>query len=223
MQSKTVHKHLPVPFKLPRTLPHRHHQLPTVRVYAQQPPSSGSYDSEGDELLREFQQYTNPNKLQKITERLELTWSVHRVRGSQYISLRRCPAAPRLHASVCALLQRRQPAPCDCCDGSGQKECTWCRGTGAASLERPVIFPVCPSPNSPSALSVGAMMVGEELFCSLAHGCKQCPICNSKVRSNFLGFCSHLSTWLHALYLLLVLLVSDAVHAVLHSRKQQLC
>ena len=24
-------------------------------------------------------------------------------------------------------------------------------------------------------------MVGEERFCSLAHGCKQCPICKSKV------------------------------------------
>lgn len=81
MQSKTVYTHLPIPLHLPRTLPHRHHQLPAVRVHAHQPPSSGSYDSEGDELLKEFQQYTDPNKLQKITERLELTWSVHRVRG----------------------------------------------------------------------------------------------------------------------------------------------
>ena len=106
---------------------------------------------------------------------------------------------------MCALLQRRQPAPCDCCDGSGQKDCTWCRGTGAALLEKPAIFSVCTSPHSLPA--VGAMMVGEELFCSLAHGCKQCPICNSKVRSDLLGFCSHLSIWRHALYLLLVLLV----------------
>jgi hypothetical protein len=54
------------------------------------------------------------------------------------------------------------PAKCDCCLGTGHKGCTWCRGTGA-------------------------MMVGEERFCSLATGCKACPICNSK------GFvrCSH--------------------------------
>ncbi len=31
-------------------------------------------------------------------------------------------------------------------------------------------------------VATGAMMVGEERFCSLAHGCKQCPICKSKVR-----------------------------------------
>lgn len=30
--------------------------------------------------MKEFQQYADPNKLQKITKRLELTWSVDRVR-----------------------------------------------------------------------------------------------------------------------------------------------
>ena len=40
---------------------------------------------------------------------------------------------------------------------------------------------VCYSVCERLRFGAGAMMVGEELFCSLAHGCKQCPICNSKV------------------------------------------
>lgn len=40
---------------------------------------SGSYDSDSDELLREFQRYADPNKLQNATKRLELTWGVQRV------------------------------------------------------------------------------------------------------------------------------------------------
>lgn len=128
MQSKTLYRRLPIPFRVSRQVQHLQPYRPAIRVHVSKPSSSGSYDSDGDDLLKEFQQYTDPNRLQKITKRLELTWSVDR---------------------------RRRPAPCDCCEGSGQKECTWCRGTGA-------------------------MMVGEERFCSLAHGCKQCPICNSK-------------------------------------------
>ena len=80
MHSKTVFKHLPIPFRVPQQGAHHHRQFSTIRVHAHQPSSSGSYDSEGDELLKEFQQYADPNKLQKITKRLELTWSVDRVR-----------------------------------------------------------------------------------------------------------------------------------------------
>ncbi|DBA96880.1 hypothetical protein WJX82_004592 [Trebouxia sp. C0006] len=127
MHSSTLCRTLP-PLLRPRQPVHRERQPLDRSVRAQKASSSGSYDSEGDDLLREFQQYADPNRLQNVTKRLELTWSVDR---------------------------RRRPAPCDCCDGTGQKECTWCRGTGA-------------------------MMVGEERFCSLAHGCKQCPICKSK-------------------------------------------
>ena len=29
----------------------------------------------------------------------------------------------------------------------------------------------------------GAMMVGDERFCSLEQGCKPCPVCNSTVRA----------------------------------------
>lgn len=129
MHSRTLCSTLPSVHRPPRVL--RSLCKPTklsFRPRAQPQPSASSHDSEGDELLREFQQYSDPNRLQKVTKRLELTWSVDR---------------------------RRRPAPCDCCDGTGQKECAWCRGTGA-------------------------MMVGEERFCSLAHGCKQCPICKSK-------------------------------------------
>lgn len=50
--------------------------------------------------------------------------------------------------------KNRAPATCDCCGGAGSQSCTWCRGTGA-------------------------MMVGGEVFCSLAGGCKGCPVCNS--------------------------------------------
>lgn len=80
MQSKAVYRHLPIPLRLPRQVPHLHRQPPAIRVYALIPSSSGSYDSEGDELLKEFQQYADPNRLQKVTKRLELTWSVDRVR-----------------------------------------------------------------------------------------------------------------------------------------------
>lgn len=129
MQSKTVYKHLSIPFRVPRQVPHLHYQFPTIRVHAQQPSSSGSYDSEGDELLKEFQQYADPNKLQKITKRLELTWSVDRVRTFRIVICSDWVLPHKLYSDT--VLQRRQPAPCDCCDGSGQKECTWCRGTGA--------------------------------------------------------------------------------------------
>ena len=80
MQSKTVHKHLPIPFRVPQQVAHHHRQFSRLRVHAHQSSSSGSYDSEGDELLKEFQQYADPNKLQKISKRLELSWSVDRVR-----------------------------------------------------------------------------------------------------------------------------------------------
>ena len=40
----------------------------------------GSHDADSDDLLREFQQYADPNKLQNATKRLELTWGVQRVR-----------------------------------------------------------------------------------------------------------------------------------------------
>ena len=79
MQSKTLYRHLPLPFIAPRQMQHLHPRPPAIRVHASTPSGSGSYDSEGDELLKEFQQYTDPNRLQKITKRLELTWSVDRV------------------------------------------------------------------------------------------------------------------------------------------------
>ena len=48
---------------------------------------SSSYDSDSDDLLTEFQRYADPNRVQKATKRLELTWGVQRV----------CPVAA-LHA-----------------------------------------------------------------------------------------------------------------------------
>lgn len=214
MQSKTVYKHLPLPFTLPRTLPHRYQQLPRVRVHAHRPPSSGSYDSEGDELLKEFQQYTDPNKLQKITERLELTWSVHRVRGLPVVfaqTLSCCTKTAYRCVPCCSSASLR---PVTAVMGQARKSA---HGAGAQVQHfwRSLPFSVC---TSPPALPVGAMMVGEELFCSLAHGCKQCPICNSKVRSSFLGFCSHLGNLGPS-----ACVVSVAVPVIGHTRQQQLC
>lgn len=54
-----------------------HKSCPRRSVKAVQ--GSGSYDSDSDDLLREFQQYADPNKLQNATKRLELTWGVQRV------------------------------------------------------------------------------------------------------------------------------------------------
>ena len=79
MQSRTVYRSLPLPTRVPRQA--QRLQQPPAVLHAQTPSSSGSYDSEGDEFLREFQQYADPNRLQKITKRLELTWSVDRVRA----------------------------------------------------------------------------------------------------------------------------------------------
>lgn len=80
MQSKTLYRRLPIPFRVSRQVQHLQPYRPAIRVHVSKPSSSGSYDSDGDDLLKEFQQYTDPNRLQKITKRLELTWSVDRVR-----------------------------------------------------------------------------------------------------------------------------------------------
>ena len=81
MQSRTLCSTLP-PALRPSPQLNRERKRFFRSLRAQSVASSGSYDSEGDELLREFQQYADPNRLQKITKRLELTWSVERVRPS---------------------------------------------------------------------------------------------------------------------------------------------
>ena len=47
----------------------------------------GSHDADSDDLLREFQQYADPNKLQNATKRLELTWGVQRVRHTALVRI----------------------------------------------------------------------------------------------------------------------------------------
>ncbi|KAK9843795.1 hypothetical protein WJX81_006767 [Elliptochloris bilobata] len=81
-----------------------------------------------DEVASELSRYSNRELLRRRAERLELVWKVGK---------------------------RRKPVPCDCCDGSGEKPCSWCNATGA-------------------------MRIGEHVFCSLETGCKPCPVCNSK-------------------------------------------
>lgn len=78
MHSSTLCRTFP-PLLRPRQPVHRERQPLDRSVRAQKASSLGSYDSEGDDLLREFQQYADPNRLQNVTKRLELTWSVDRV------------------------------------------------------------------------------------------------------------------------------------------------
>jgi hypothetical protein len=78
MHSSTLCRTFP-PLLRPRQPLHRERQPLNTSVRAQTASSSGSYDSEGDDFLREFQQYADPNRLQNVTKRLELTWSVDRV------------------------------------------------------------------------------------------------------------------------------------------------
>lgn len=237
MQSRTVYKHLPIPFRVPQRVPHLHHQFATTRVHAHQPSSSGSYDSEGDELLKEFQQYADPNKLQKITKRLELTWSVDRVRTFRIVvcsdwvlpdtklqtTLTLCCSGVNLPRVIVVMGQAKKSA-----HGAGAQVQTF--------LEN---FAVCSSSvcAKPCPFGAGAMMVGEELFCSLAHGCKQCPICNSKVRSDV--FCSGVCFyWLNRPQkhieptsrvpsgvpcICCSCCLLSALSTAVHARKQQLC
>lgn len=78
-------------------------------------------------------------------------------------------------------MQRHKPATCDCCDGCGEKPCSWCNATGELSVFLYFFFQVAQVINHPLA-GAGAMRVGEHVFCSLDSGCKPCPVCNSKVR-----------------------------------------
>lgn len=77
---------------LPRTTPVTHSaralrltNLRTILKTVKALQGSGSYDSDSDELLREFQRYTDPKRVQKATKRLELTWGVQRVGTSNSI------------------------------------------------------------------------------------------------------------------------------------------
>lgn len=185
MQSKTLYRRVPIPFRVPRQVQRFHRQPPAIRVHASTPPSSSSYDSEGDDLLREFQQYTDPNRLQKITKRLELTWSVDRVSlPASALSAQSGSPFTELHITLVL-----------CCRGVALRRVTAAKGLvrrnvhGAEAQVRPIMSKFRLPYSEPIQsvrnllLCAGAMMVGEERFCSLAHGCKQCPICNSKVRT----------------------------------------
>lgn len=100
-----------------------------LQTAASDSPGSGQSvddDEEGDSgVTREFEEY-EVERFRQMGRHLDLMWNVGK---------------------------KPQPAPCDCCEGTGARKCRYCNSTGA-------------------------MMVGHERFCSLEQGCKPCPICN---------------------------------------------
>ena len=114
--------------------------------------------SEGDtkeDLSAEVARLAQAERAKDASSRLELVWQVSKVRPAQ----QHCPAAGGSGVRTAAVLpqwQRRKPLPCTGCRGTGLCDCQFCRGSGA-------------------------MTVGEQVFCSLAEGCRGCPACKRKV------------------------------------------
>eukprot|EP00884_Botryococcus_braunii_P009586 jgi/Botrbrau1/18629/Bobra.0367s0066.2 len=96
--------------------------------------NSRSFDDDEDldyESSAELAKITDPLKFQALAKHLELMWKIS---------------------------QTRSPSACDCCAGTGERECSWCHGTGV-------------------------LTVGEEIYCNELTGCRPCPICNHTVSS----------------------------------------
>lgn len=92
--------------------------------------ASSSFDADDEldlETSRVFSQFSDPAKARAYAKHLELIWTISE--------------------------GRPKPARCACCHGSGQRLCTWCRGSGALTL-------------------------GDTVYCSET-GCSPCPICTN--------------------------------------------
>lgn len=121
-----------------------------------QGPGSVDYGTEDEDgrLVKEFESLKsrlNPENNVKNAVHLNLLWSISEVsRGalSDPVPARVCSPAPP------APPQRKRPERCECCSGSGERECVWCHGTGA-------------------------MTVGDTLYCSET-GCSPCPVCRGR-------------------------------------------
>lgn len=133
----------------------------------------GGSEDEDTKLVREFEMLKNkidPQNNAKLAAHLNLIWSVSEV----CFNSREKPCGAPLPCLFCwqdfnflvsfsvfisyflFVLQRKRPERCECCSGSGERECPWCHGTGA-------------------------MTVGDTLFCT-HEGCRPCPVCKGGVR-----------------------------------------
>lgn len=99
-----------------------------LRARAQQGDDEGAQEEGPSSLSEEFAGYArrlDPARFTRVAQHLDLLLSVS---------------------------QRGRPRPCECCRGSGERECAWCNG-------------------------VGVLTLGETLFCS-DQGCTSCPVCS---------------------------------------------
>eukprot|EP00879_Flechtneria_rotunda_P001830 GHRR01001996.1.p1 GENE.GHRR01001996.1~~GHRR01001996.1.p1 ORF type:complete len:165 (+),score=4.74 GHRR01001996.1:193-687(+) len=90
-----------------------------------------SFDSQDEldtDLAEELSRFRSSDAWNGVAKRLDLVWNIGRARAKRSV--------------------------CSCCQGSGEEECSWCRGTGV-------------------------MMVGDTVFRS-ADGHNHCPICKGK-------------------------------------------
>ena len=134
----------------------------------------GGSEDEDTKLVREFEILKNkvdPQNNAKLAAHLNLIWSVSEVcyirseklytsyfRPISFVAWLQLPCfIVDLVANfqILPLVQRKRPERCDCCAGSGERECAWCHGTGA-------------------------MTVGDTLFCT-HEGCRPCPVCRGNV------------------------------------------
>ena len=92
----------------------------------------------GSSWEAEFAKYSEPDRLKRVSEHLELTWNVAKVStdhcknsgiGRQDIGMWQHACTDR----SCQLLwtQNAQPQECAACAGSGRQPCIWCNETGA--------------------------------------------------------------------------------------------
>lgn len=123
---------LPQPLRPPRPL-----RLPLCSATSVQ----RSFDSE-DELDRgtaeAFRRVADPAAVQKVAAHLDLIWRVSEV-GNPWLCC--APGAPAggstpTHLPPCLpAMQRKRPELCGSCGGTGEKECSWCHGTGARAQQ----------------------------------------------------------------------------------------
>ena len=141
-----------------------------VRVHGLGSLDAGSED-EDVKLTREFESQVrkvDPQSNAKLAQHLNLLWSVSEVSRQGETTALACrvvslsnhhqqqlfyfSTASQSSPSSFFFLQKKRPEKCECCAGSGERECFWCHGTGA-------------------------MTIGDTIFCSEG-GCQHCPVCN---------------------------------------------
>lgn len=90
-------------------------------------------------------------------------------------------------------MQDSAPMLCECCDGKGELECSWCHGTGEMGGGAMHDSPTGRTWAQPPPLTMsntplpGVMTLGDTLYCSDG-GCSLCIICKGQVGSLPVGF-----------------------------------